>query len=332
MKPSYEEYRFDREVLGISRPKGISAIMRIKNGQDFLRLTIESHLPYFDEIIACYNDCSDSTPEILNDLAARYPGKVRVYPYEPKVHPILSPEHERTPTESVHSLANYYNYALSKARYCLATKLDDDHLANDKALLPVIEKIRREIGKDRHRKVYTFSGINLSLNSEGRLGVLASDPFVGTGDHMFFPVCKEIYFRQAPRTEHLHFESRQTEKEYTGILYFHLKHLKQDSGFGNLNDSEKEKALEKFRNESHWLSFDDFRSPSNLDELRRSVPSLEYWLRTNGFINRMIHALTRRNPPLRIARLNQLESDLARVNFSEDVLERITQAEFSRTA
>ncbi|HAY95086.1 MAG TPA: hypothetical protein DCY70_14510, partial [Shewanella sp.] len=70
---------------------------------------IETHIPYYDEIIACYNDCTDNTAEILNDLKEKYPEKIKVFEYLPKVHPIFSDAHNSCTTYDVHSLANFYN-------------------------------------------------------------------------------------------------------------------------------------------------------------------------------------------------------------------------------
>ena len=99
--------------------------------------------------MACYNDCTDDTEAILLDLAQKYPGRVRPIEYLPHVHPILSTEHAQTPTESVHSMANYYNFALAQARYSYATKLDDlqleavvqDRIASGKHVLVNIEDL-----------------------------------------------------------------------------------------------------------------------------------------------------------------------------------------------
>lgn len=117
--------------------------MRIKNGEDFLRLAVESHLPYYDEIIACYNGCTDNTESLLLALQRQYPTKIKVY----HLHPPYGSEHDKTPTDSVHALANYYNYALSKTTYSVVTKLDDDHLAIDQNIAPVVQQIRADIAR-----------------------------------------------------------------------------------------------------------------------------------------------------------------------------------------
>jgi glycosyltransferase involved in cell wall biosynthesis len=321
-KDDFSAFRFDRSGLALARQPGISAIMRIKNGAEFLRLSIESHLRYFDEIVACFNDCSDETPNILAELADRYPGKVRPIEYLPKVHPILSAEHAATPTDSLHATANYYNFALSQARYSYATKLDDDHLAIDVHVEAAMQRVREAI-RDGRREIYTFSGLNLARNAKGQLGVYTAKPFVGSGDHLYFPVCEQIYFVQEQRTEIFHFLPPRLPKRYVGLLYFHLKHAKAVSGFHNLATSQAEQSQLEYERQFSWATFDEFSSSEQICRLRKAVNPFEYWLRTNRVTETIIHSISGRNPPLKIARLARLADDLSAIDFRRDVLVRI---------
>ncbi|GBE34728.1 hypothetical protein BMS3Bbin06_01258 [bacterium BMS3Bbin06] len=222
------DYQFNPESLNpAKRRHGISAFLRVRNGEDFLHAAIESHIVYFDEIIAVYNQCTDRTPEILYSLQEKHPEKIKVYEYRPRVYPPGSERHRTTPPASVNSLANYSNYALSKTTCKFATKLDDDHLAIDANLSKVIDRIKKN-GLDD--KMICFSGINLIKSKEGYIGVYKTRPFSGNGDHWFFPVSEETYFVHDGVTEKLHVEM---EMEYAGITYFHLKFLKKGYGFTN---------------------------------------------------------------------------------------------------
>ena len=83
-----EEFIFNKSLLiSENRKSGVSAFMRIKNGRDFLEETIESHIEFFDEIIACYNGCNDNTEDILKILQRKYPDKLKIYHYKPEVYP-----------------------------------------------------------------------------------------------------------------------------------------------------------------------------------------------------------------------------------------------------
>jgi hypothetical protein len=323
----FAEFRVDLRELDRPRPPGISAFMRIRDGQDFLRLSIESHLRYFDEIVACHNGCRDRTPHILAELAAQYPGKVRPVEYLPPVHTFRSPEHDRAPTESVHAFANYSNYALVQARYSYAVKLDDDHLALDAHLPLAVAQVRASAQAGR-RELFTFSGLNLAPNASGNIGVYATEPFVGVGDHLFFPVCTQVHFIQAPGVEAYRFAPPRLPKRYAGLLYAHLKHLKPEAGYACLDEASKSQWQRRYAEQFAWLSLAEFASVANLRRLRAEVNPLEYWLRTTIWTERIIHALSGRNPPLKIARLARLESDLAAIDFQGDVLARLRDASF----
>jgi len=311
-------YAFNRIRLDEPRPPGISALMRIRNGADFLRLVVASHLPFYDEIIACYNDCSDDTESILFELAKRHPGRVRPLHYLPTVHPPCSESHNRTPTASIHGLANYYNYALSHARFSVAVKLDDDHLAVTGALDTAVRQIRSDLARGV-RKLYTFSGLNLVRLGPSGVAVYGNQPLVGTGDIMYFPVCGQIHWQQARDYEQLAFSGLRLQKQYLGLLYFHLKHLKPCHGFGNLEPAHRRRTAADFVRTLQTVSLAEFCSAMYQARLRRRHNRFEYWLRTQPLIQGLIYAVSGRHAPLRISRLQRLPADLARIDWERDL-------------
>lgn len=319
---NYDEFKVDLAKLDEPRKPGISAILRIKNGAEFLRITIESHLSYFDEIVACYNDCSDSTVSILEELQNLYPDKVKIFEYKPFVHPIFSVGHNSVSTQDIHSFANFSNFAFSKASYSIVGKLDDDHLAIDRNLKSVVSRIRNDIASNV-KKIYTFSGVNLAFDVNNKLGVYKREPLVGTGDHMYFPVSSKIYFSQEKNVEAFKFLDSKCEKKYMGVLYFHLKHLKSGYGFLNLEPQKRNEIVKQYVSNSDVVGFEDFISEDSINNLCKYHNPIEYWLRTQKIFNVIIYALFKRNPPLRIARLNQLFQDLNGIDLDECVTRRL---------
>ena len=79
------------------RKEGVSAFMRIRNGEDYLRETIESAINDVDEIICVFNNSFDRTEEILLELEEKYPSKIKVYKYIPIVYPPNSVKYLETP-------------------------------------------------------------------------------------------------------------------------------------------------------------------------------------------------------------------------------------------
>lgn len=211
------------------RLPGVSAFMRIRNGADFLEATIRTHVDLFDEIVAVFNQCTDTTPDILARLAAEFGPKLRVYHYAPRVHPMGSEDHRITPGDAPSSLVTYSNFALAMTRHQWAVKLDDDHLAIPHAVRTMTDAIRS--GRADDGVLHCFSGPNLVRDGQGRLMLPAADPVSGGGDIGFFRVRETTHFAHDARFER--FDRGPLERRFAGWFYWHLKFLKSGGGFAN---------------------------------------------------------------------------------------------------
>ena len=224
------DYRFSPADLKVAeRRPGISAFMRIRDGAFSLEAAIRSHIGHYDEIVAVYNRCTDETPDILARLAREFGPKLSVYHYLPGVFPPGSDGHRTTPPDHPQSLVNYYNFALSRTRCSHATKLDDDHVAMGDATARLVAEVRA--GRAGQGELACFSGLNLARDADGRLGILAREPFAGSGDHWIFPVRPDTFFVHDRRFERLQHPG--VPRRFRGFAYWHLKHLKPEFGFAN---------------------------------------------------------------------------------------------------
>ena len=214
-----------------SRPEGISAFLRVKNGAEYLEPTIRSHIRHFDEIVAVFNGCTDATPDILASLAVEFGERLRVFNYVPEVFPPGSPDHAAESADSPHSLVHYSNFALAQTRYSTVTKLDDDHIALDAPLDETCRQIR--IRGCRLQEIWCFSGLNLVRAADGSLGVPMADPISGSGDIGFFTPSQATRFRHDPRFER--FDRGRMPLRFSNFLYWHMKYLKRAAGFANYN-------------------------------------------------------------------------------------------------
>ena len=307
---NFAEFKFDRETICVPRPPGISAYLRVKNGAQFVRLAIESHLPFYDEIVAVYNDCTDNTAEILHDLQINNPTKIKVFHYLPKVASVKTENHAVMPDDSVHGLANYYNYALQKTTYNTATKLDDDHLAIPCKLAPVIKTIRADIVAGI-QKNYVFSGINLFRDEDSNIGCCEQNTFGGNDyDHLYHTVNAQTFYRNSTTAESINKKYIRTlPTEYMGILYFHLKSLKKEfeSCGGNKTDV---------------ISFAEFCSGLCHRRLRAQLNQYERILCAmykNEKLRRLKYKLTGTPPRLKQVRLARLMEDLHGIDFARDL-------------
>jgi len=332
----FDEFKFNRAWLEGPRAPGISAYMRVKDEQQLVRVAVMSHLEHYDEIIACYNDCTDDTPRILHELAAAYPRKIKVFHYRPKVHPPRSAEHARTPDDSVHGLANYYNWALAQTTRQVAVKLDADHLGISHKLSTLTARIRRDLAAGR-RKLYVSSGINLlrqSADAGGALGVRVNFLLAGNGDFVYHPVDARAVYRNAPKWETFDSLYRlPLEVEYTGITFFHLRALKLSHHHRPPvpppDDAPDLNAI---------ISYDEFRDANYQQQLRARGPAqlnwrgrMRYRLAANAALRKLKHRLTGRPASLLYEQLARLESDLADIDFNRDVLEPLARWEGDAT-
>ncbi|MFM8770236.1 MAG: hypothetical protein ACKOD9_21610 [Rubrivivax sp.] len=176
-----------------------------------------------------HNQCTDRSAEIAESLQQRFPEKIRVFHYADSVVPLGDPGYAQMPTDAPESMGNYSNFALSCTRCTVATKLDDDHIAIPERVARVVQTIRSRncrLGDE----MLCVSGLNLYKNDAG-LGVLASVPLVGNGDHGYFEVSERTHFRNSAR--HEVFNHRHLNRRFTDLTYLHGKYLKPEFGFGN---------------------------------------------------------------------------------------------------
>jgi hypothetical protein len=255
-----KRFEFDPDRLDPRHRKdGISAFLPVRDGEPFVGKAIESHLPYLNEIVVVHNRCTDATPEILDELASRHPDKLRVIHYEPPVFAHGTEGHADSPPDSVHSLINYSNYAMSMTSRRIVMKFDDDHVAIGPNLAREVERIRRQ-GLGRRRVI--FSGLNLLRDPETKeVGVFANNPVAGSGDHWFIEASPESHFIYDERYEG--FTRPRHGWTHCGFLYYHLRFLKPGFGFANRDLADNPQSryhaqLESVRNESQYQAFDGF--------------------------------------------------------------------------
>ena len=135
--------------LSKERPIGVSGLLRVKNDEDFLSACIDSCIGPLDELIIVCQPSDDRTQQIVETKRRQYPDKIRAYFYRPRVlsHNLSVEELEyakKLPSDSIHLLANYYNYTLSKASYRYAVKIDADQIYFPEKLQRICDAYRNE--------------------------------------------------------------------------------------------------------------------------------------------------------------------------------------------
>jgi cellulose synthase/poly-beta-1,6-N-acetylglucosamine synthase-like glycosyltransferase len=122
-------------VAAYSGPKRISAMMRVKDEEEFVRASACSIIDVVDELVIIDNNSSDATPDIIAALVAEYPGKVRSLRYPHVVARYGDENRELAATRegrrSPRLLANFYNWSMAQCTYEFILKWDGDTIATD---------------------------------------------------------------------------------------------------------------------------------------------------------------------------------------------------------
>jgi glycosyltransferase involved in cell wall biosynthesis len=261
---------FKPEDFDWARKKpGISVIVRLRDEEEYAEQALDSILPFFDEVVIVFNQCSDRTPEIVEEFANKDPQRVRAFHYVPEVFPQGSEQYRILPANHVSSLVHYYNFALSKASYRVRAKWDGDMIAAPEPLGRAVERLRNlrpgtlswwlspwKMG------FWWYMGVNL-WDRDGEVLVNGSFPISGDKkDHGFWPAGRRHVFRYHPKCEY--FRWRWLFTKCLGFVFFHLKGMKSDRGIGVYQLDENPDSLYRRHVESAWtdpslVAFEEYR-------------------------------------------------------------------------
>jgi glycosyltransferase involved in cell wall biosynthesis len=151
----------------------ISAMVRVRNEEQFLAASIGSIAPCVDEIVLVDNRSTDRTPSILRQLRRRFPEQAVLYHYP---HPIrrvgvenweLAASSGSRPSPELSS--SYYNWCLEKCTSPYVLKWDGDMVALD-SLSRELEAWRRS-----DAQVLVFNGVNVHPNRRNLLAAKSTD-------------------------------------------------------------------------------------------------------------------------------------------------------------
>lgn len=114
----------------MTEDRTISAMMRVRNEEEFLEAAVRSILEVVDEVVIVDNASTDGTPESIRTLQSELGSAVRAYEYPYEIRRIgresveLS---ESDPTgDSPHLSATFYNFCLDKCTRPYVLKWDGD--------------------------------------------------------------------------------------------------------------------------------------------------------------------------------------------------------------
>lgn len=222
--------------------KTLSAMMRVKNEEEYLDRSVSSIVDLVEEVVIVDNLSSDATPAVIEALCSRYPTKIRAFSY-PHIVARYGSEHTelartRAGRRSPNYLPNFYSWCRVRCSHPYILKWDGDTVATE-ALAPALQAFRQS-----KSQILFHRGINLH---ESREHLISGRPFENMEPRLFYKRFSRYgdYFGYAEKlvTPYATLFNEYSEYIYEP-LYIHLKFCKQQR-FANmsLNLQEREQQF-----------------------------------------------------------------------------------------
>lgn len=159
--------------VGRHGQKQISAMVRVRNEEEFLYASVQSIADCVDEIVIVDNLSTDRSPLIIEALRRERPDKVVCYRYPYEVRKVgrenwelaASPEGRSSP----HLSANYYNWCMQRCTKPFILKWDGDMIAADTFSASIRE------WRLADRPVMVFHGANVHPDMKHLIAAKSAD-------------------------------------------------------------------------------------------------------------------------------------------------------------
>jgi len=164
------------------RKHGLSAMMRIKNDEEWIFFAIKSILDYVDEVVVVLQNCTDNTEKIIRQMNS---SKIKLFHYPFESFP-SGKNHENFLKNSIFNRSYYYNFALSLTSFSYVWKWDGDHAAFENRVEELRKIVDSNVYDIIHYKGYDIFGEDLKF--------LCKDPFCSNEPAVFKVNKKTFYF------------------------------------------------------------------------------------------------------------------------------------------
>lgn len=119
-----ERYFYEPD-LSLNREDGVSAIVRVKNEEEFIIPSLLSIKDFFDEIIIILNCSTDKTFELVDSLNLP---NLKIFNYDQPIVP-AGPESVDVDANSVHNIVYFTNFCISLSSRRWIYRWDGDNVA-----------------------------------------------------------------------------------------------------------------------------------------------------------------------------------------------------------
>jgi hypothetical protein len=145
----------------------ISAMVRVKNEEEFLFASVDSIARAVDEIVLIDNRSTDGTPEVMEDLARAHGPKVVLLSYPHEIRKVGRETWELASNPSTahspHLSSTYYTWCLDRCTKPFVLKWDGDMIAR-----PVFSQALA-VWRTSDRPVLQFNGLNVHPNRKNQI-------------------------------------------------------------------------------------------------------------------------------------------------------------------
>lgn len=212
--------------------KTLSAMVRVKNEEEYLDRAVSSIIDLVEEVVIVDNQSDDATLEVIDALRLMYPAKIKAFSYPHRIARYGDEHTELAKTRagrrSPRFLPNFYSWCRLRCTHPYILKWDGDTVATE-ALAPALRAFRRS-----KSQILFHTGINLHESREHFIG---GRPFEDMEPRLF-------YKRFSRYGDHLGYAEKLLSpyqtlfNEYSEYvqepLYIHLKFCKQQR-FANMS-------------------------------------------------------------------------------------------------
>ena len=190
------------EYINTNRELGLSGLMRVMNDAQTLASSIDSCVEALDELIITYNDCTDESPQIIEQKRQQYPDKIIVLPYPYHVLGInLSDEEyefaKALPEDSPHLLASYYNNALKHVNYKYVVKIDADQIYFTDKLRILRDDLVKGVKLSFTDKIFGKFTYSVFCTKRGNWRIWSKYHPIHHLQYVFVPMFKKQYYKFA---------------------------------------------------------------------------------------------------------------------------------------
>jgi hypothetical protein len=272
-----------------SRLNGVSGLMRVSNEEKTVRQSIESVINVVDELVVVYHNCLDNTVKILTDLAFKYK-KISLHEYTQYVIPANTSSYTEG-FNPIHSLANYYNFGLSKCKFNWFLKIDADQIYFE-------EELSKLFKCKETTKYYCMVGYNVTVDSNDDISVstFESIPLNGChGDHFLTEIKIGSCFRMVKYDDGSYAQCEQYYEpnlewymfdfSIGGAFWYHLRYFKDRGMDFYLSQEEKDSVVNSVKFKYLRSKLCDKYSDTKIRRIIKSFSKNKAKLLRRNFVN-----------------------------------------------